>query len=79
MINFQTHPVAIFYACDTADVADAVQCANKFHVKVSPASGRHGFVGAALPTGYLAIDLRHLNEVSERKTLPTSISPTNKQ
>ncbi|EWM20212.1 fad linked oxidase domain protein [Nannochloropsis gaditana] len=62
MINYQTYPAAIFYACTTGDVADAVQCANQFHIKVSAASGRHGFVGAALPTGYLAIDLSYLNK-----------------
>lgn len=65
MINYQTYPAAIFYACTTGDVADAVQCANQFHIKVSAASGRHGFVGAALPTGYLAIDLSYLNKVSQ--------------
>ena len=47
MINYQTYPAAIFYACGTGDVVDAVQCANKFEVKISPASGRHGSVGAA--------------------------------
>lgn len=61
--RIQQYPAAIVYASTTADVAAAVSCATRYGVRVSPACGRQGFQGAAVPDGYLVVDVSNLDAV----------------
>ena len=65
-----TKPTGIFYAHSTEEAAAAAACAFKAGVKLSPAGGRQGFQGRAVPDNFLVVDVTNITD--------TSMSPDNK-